>query len=218
MIYCIGDSHSSVFTGKGSRGKDYMTPIWPQRGDNTNPNFRAYNIGPATAYQLSNKENLISDLLTSEATVASKVLFCFGEVDIRAHLIKQSHAQKRPVEGIVKECVDRYSRTLSDFHKKGYSVWAWGPIASNPEELPYKGLEGAGPIYGDCARRNSVTKIFNDMLEQNCKERDLGFVSIFDDMVLPNGNTKEELIMDHIHLSQEAMPLIIEEFTKKGLL
>ena len=58
MIHCIGDSHSSVFCGK-----EEMQPIWPIRSDDTTPYFKSYRIGPATAYQLSNKTTIIDDII-----------------------------------------------------------------------------------------------------------------------------------------------------------
>jgi len=218
MIYCVGDSHASVFTGLGERGKDYMTPIYPQQGKNELPGFKAFNIGPATAYQLGRKKDIIMELLRKEAPSNATVLFCFGEVDIRAHLIKQQTIRKISMSDIVRECVDRYTESLFPFQDQGYDIWVWGPIASNPEELPYKGLQGAGPIYGDCVERNQVTRLFNNMMAENCHARSIGFVSIFEKMVWLDDNTKEHLIMDHLHLSQTSMSLIKEEFKKKGLL
>ena len=84
MIHCIGDSHSSVFSGR-----EEMQPIWPQRSDDNTSFFKSYRIGPATAYQLSNKILIIQDIINKNVNSNDYVLFCFGEVDIRAHLIKQ---------------------------------------------------------------------------------------------------------------------------------
>ena len=47
MIHCIGDSHSSVFSGE-----EKMQDVWPERSNDTIDFFRSYRIGPATAYNL----------------------------------------------------------------------------------------------------------------------------------------------------------------------
>jgi hypothetical protein len=56
MIHCIGDSHSAVFSGK-----EEMQPIWPERSNDITPFFKSYRIGPATAYQLANKKEIINN-------------------------------------------------------------------------------------------------------------------------------------------------------------
>ena len=146
------------------------------------------------------------------------ILFCFGEVDIRAHLIKQSKIQDRPIIEIVKECVDRYFSVILYYKNKGVSVAAWGPIASWHDSKPYSG----GPSFGTCLERNIATKEFNRYLEELCENNSIPFVSIYDKMVDENEITNPEYLDNwygsHIHLSQTAMPLIIDAFAKKGLI
>jgi hypothetical protein len=103
MIHCIGDSHSAVFSGE-----EKMQPEWPEIASNTLPYFKSYRLGPATAYQLENKKHLIDDIISKHYQENDSLLFCFGEVDIRAHLIKQMSLQNLPLDSIVKECVDKY--------------------------------------------------------------------------------------------------------------
>jgi hypothetical protein len=214
MIHCIGDSHSAVFSGK-----EEMQPIWPQRSDDKTPFFKSYRIGPATAYQLENKIPVIDEIITLNVKLDSDyVLFCFGEVDIRAHLIKQAKIQNKTINEIVKECVDRYFSVLLHYKQKGVKVAAWGPIASWHDSKPYTG----GPSFGSCFERNTATKEFNRYLEELCNINSIHFFSIYDSMVDSNGITKPEYldnwIGSHIHLSQTAMPLIIKSFNEKNLI
>jgi hypothetical protein len=214
MIHCIGDSHSSVFSGK-----DEMMPIWPQRSLDITEYFKSYRIGPATAYQLDNKKPILNDIIFNNVNKTNdSVLFCFGEVDIRAHLIKQINLQELTKFEIVKECVDRYVNVMLHYKEQGYNIIAWGPIASWHEDKPYT----TGPSYGTCLERNTITKEFNDYLLELCLKNDIKFVSIFKDMVDENLNTKHEYLDDwegcHIHLNQKALPLIIKEFKDKTLL
>ena len=58
MIHFIGDSHASIFSGNYD-----MQPIWPDRSNDILPNFKSYRIGPATAYKLNEKENIIINIL-----------------------------------------------------------------------------------------------------------------------------------------------------------
>lgn len=207
MIHCIGDSHSAVFSGE-----EVMQPIYPQPSNNTSPHFRCYRIGAATAYQLNNKEFIINQIIDTHVGLDDKVLFCFGEVDIRSHLKKQMDEQNVTVQEIVKECVDRYFQVIFMYKNRGVDVMAWGPIASWHESKIYTG----GPTFGTNLERNEITKEFNEYLHKLCDENNIGFVSIFDDMTDDNNITIPEYLDNwegsHIHLSQSAMPLIIKAF------
>jgi hypothetical protein len=214
MIHCIGDSHSSVFSGN-----EEMQPIWPQRSDDNTLFFKSYRIGPATAYQLSNKITIIEDVIRKNVNLDNDyVLFCFGEVDIRAHLIKQMELQNKTITDVVKECVDRYIETILYFKNNGVRVLAWGPIASWNESKPYNG----GPSFGTSFERNTVTEEFNNYLKEVCDKKGVGFITIFDKMIDENKITNSDLLDDwedcHIHLNQLSMPFILKVFSEQGLI
>jgi len=145
-------------------------------------------------------------------------LFCFGEVDIRAHLIKQAELQSAPIEVVVNECVDKYFQVILYYKELGYNMLAWGPIASWHDSKPYIG----GPTFGTCLERNNITQLFNDRLRLRCDQYSVGFVSIFPKMIDNNRITIPKYLDDwegsHIHLTQAAMPLILESFQEKGFL
>lgn len=214
MIHCIGDSHSSVFSGK-----DEMMPIWPQRSEDITEYFKSYRIGPATAYQLENKKSILNDIIHSMVDKDNDyVLFCFGEVDIRAHLIKQIELQNLTIKEVVKECVDRYINVVIDYKNQGYNTIVWGPISSWSLNKPYT----TGPSFGSETERNNVTKEFNNYLSNVCEKNNIKFVTIFYDMINSELLTKYEYLDDwdgcHIHLNQKSLPLIINEFKKNRLI
>jgi len=100
----------------------------------------------------------------------------------------------------------------------GYKTLAWGPIASFHPSRPYIG----GPSFGTCKERNKATQLFNERLELRCGQYEVGFVTIFDKMVDSDGITILGYLDDwegsHIHLTQAAMPLILEAFKEKNLI
>ncbi len=203
MIHCIGDSHASFFSGN-----DAMQNIWPGRSNDILPYFKTYRIGPATAYQLHNKKAMI-DSIVKNISKDDYILFCFGEVDCRLHLGLQ---MKKNIDA-VQECVDRYFRVILHYKSLGYKVAVWGPIASNPPTRDYP----AEYKTGSCEERNQITECFTKKLDDLCKQENIPLVTIFYDMV-EGGITKDEYILDHIHLSQKAMPLAIEKFKEKGII
>ena len=209
MIHCIGDSHASIFCGSES-----MQPEWPARSNDTLPHFKSYRIGPATAYQLDGKTPILDKITILLNKETDSLLFCFGEVDIRAHLKKQMDLQKKSVQSIVKECVDRYFKTIIHYKSQEINVMVWGPIASWNEEKPYP-----GPSFGSCLERNELTREFNKYSKELCDKWGIEFITIFDKMLLPNGKTDPTYLDGSgIHLSNNSIPLILKTFKERKLI
>jgi lysophospholipase L1-like esterase len=214
MIHFIGDSHSSIFSGNYD-----MQPIWPEKSNNVLPNFKSYRIGPATSYKLSEKEFIISTILNNEVIKDNDyVFFCFGEIDCRAHLIKQSELQNKNISDIVKDCVEKYFEFIKKYHSIGYKIGVWGPIASWSEKKPYT----TGPSFGTTKERNIVTKLYNETLEELCIENNILFTTMFYDMIDENLDTNENYLDDwdgcHIHLNSNSIPVILEKFKNLSLI
>lgn len=209
IIHCIGDSHASFFSGS-----DEIQPVWPDKSRDYIPSFRSYRLGPVTAYNLCNsgssthgREKLFEVLKTLPA--GSNVLLCFGEIDCRVHLLKQSELQNRLPEEVVGECVRRYFEVIKEVVILGYKVLVWGPIPSSSDEVV---SDPEFPVFGNNSERNRVTKIFNESLKKMILEfanPNLRFVSIFSQLSDESGKTRFAFYNDKIHLSQRAMPLAI---------
>lgn len=217
MIYCIGDSHIGLFSGV-----DAKQPIWPQETKDILPYFKTYKVGPALAYNLCQentktmgREKLFEIL--QQIPHGSKVMFCFGEIDCRLHLLKQHNKQKRllqllfrkerqSLESIVQKCVDRYFSVLKEVENLGFQILVWNAVASTTHNISDK----EWPTYGSCEKRNQVTKLFNDYSKHFCKMNKWKFISIFEELIDKNGLTKMDFYRDAIHLSQKVMPLVKE--------
>lgn len=206
-IYCIGDSHVSFFSGENT-----IQPNWPEESEDVLPFFKTFRLGAVLAYNLGLKRTTMRGheklwaILNTAIPNESDVLLCFGEIDCRAHLIKQSHQQNRPIEIVVQDCIDRYLTTIRQVRNAGYPVLVWGPTPSSSSIFG-----GKYPTYGTSVERNQVTKLFNDYLAQACDtEADIRFASIFDHLITADFETHTDYYMDTIHLSQKAMPLAIE--------
>lgn len=208
-IHCIGDSHSAVFSGE-----DKMQPCWPEPAANLIPYFKSYRIGAATAYQIQNKQILIQTVLSnSNLQKDDSIMFCFGEVDNRNHLLKQSKLQNRNIEDIVDECVEKYIIALQYYKKYNLPIIIWGPIASCYDCIPQ---------IGTIQERNNSTKIFNEKIEEKCRQVGFQFITIFYDMINADFTTNKYFLDDWpdslMHLSQRAMPTILQKFKDKKLI
>jgi tetratricopeptide (TPR) repeat protein/GT2 family glycosyltransferase/acetyltransferase-like isoleucine patch superfamily enzyme len=141
------------------------------------------------------------------------IMFVFGEIDCRAHLLKQSELQKKSVDAVVLECVDRYFEIFKIAGQYGIPLLAWNAPASSREDVQCD----AYSTHGSCKQRNEVTELFNRRLKSRCEENGVIFVSVFDKLVDRDGLTNTAYYLDDIHLSQAVMPLILDELRRQGI-
>jgi hypothetical protein len=218
MIYIIGDSHVSVFSGKDNTydGKNHIQPefgtqytikkgqlVTPMnRFEQIIPYFCPIKIGSNTAYNSYNKLPIIEQVIDEYSINSDDYIFtCFGEIDIRHHIGINAERQNISLLDSIKICVDRYMKTILYIKSIHEKTGVYGSIVST-----------TAPGYGDVYIRNKITLDFNNYLKERCDENNVIFKSITDRMLLPDGSTNSKYILDTIHLSQEAMPLLIEEF------
>lgn len=199
MIHCIGDSHVYVFSGTDVIG-----------GNDSLPFFKTYRLGPHTAYNVIKRREIIEQIIRNEVKRDDIIMFCFGEIDCRTHLLKQAHLQKKSIVSVVNECLDRYFEIFRVAQQYGVPLMAWNVPASSCEEIK----QGEYSTYGICQERNHVSQVFNQLLKKRCDESGVIFISIFDKLIDKDGLTNMSYYMDPIHLSQKAMPLILDELRK----
>lgn len=224
MIYIIGDSHVSVFSGTDTT-HDGLRHIQPEFGtcytlsqgqlrqhvnrfEQRIPHFCPIKTGSNTAYNSFNKLPRIEQaILEYDVTEKDYVFLCFGEIDIRNHIGFNTDKQGISFEDGIKICIDRYLNTILYLKNKGINIGVYGSPASS--------VGNQTPIdYGNVIFRNKMTLIFNSYLGDKCTENNIPFVDISKSLMLSDGTTDSKFIMDDIHLSQEAMPLLIEAFSK----
>jgi hypothetical protein len=201
MVHCIGDSHVFVFTGVDSGGRDNL------------PFFRTHRLGPFTAYNVIKRVDLIHDTIKAHVKTGDIIMFCFGEIDCRVHLLKQSEIQQLPLDQVVDNCVQRYFNIFEITKQHGFQLMAWNVPPSSREHVE----NGEFTTYGSCKERNEVSRLFNSRLQLRCQKHGVIFMSIFDKLLAEDGLTNPFYYLDNIHLSSKAIPFILEEFEKQGI-
>tara|TARA_R110000868_G_scaffold24431_1_gene96495 strand:- start:246 stop:929 length:684 start_codon:yes stop_codon:yes gene_type:complete len=223
MIYIIGDSHVSVFSGT-DKTHDGLRHIQPEFGtcytlsggslrphnvfEQKIPLFCPIKIGSNTAYNSIDKLPIIEQAIEEYKVKNSDHIFlCFGEIDIRNHIGENAEKMGISISDSIKLCVDRYILTVLELKGKGYKIGVYGPPASSV---------GWASTYGykDVFTRNRMTIKYNKYLAEKCLTNDVLYVDIAKEMMLANGDTDSRFIMDDIHLSQQAIPILIEKFKK----
>jgi hypothetical protein len=226
MVYIIGDSHVSIFSGVDTinNGEIHIQPEWnycytikdgqfislrPHNPFIKNLNgVIAVKFGSNTAYNLKNKINKFDEIISAyDITKNDKLLLCFGEIDIRAHLGFKSEEKGCELTEIIKECVDRYIDVLNELKEKNLAVGVFAPTASLPNELVYT----IGRNYKNSQTRNKITTEFNDYLKIKCVENDFIFKDIHKKMLRDDYSSDPKYFKDNIHVSKHVLPFILEE-------
>lgn len=204
IVHVIGDSHVTLFSGK-----DEIVPVWNEPHEDLLPLFKTYRLGAMLAYNLATERHEGRDKLFACIKTLpknSKVLVCFGEIDCRAHLVKQARAQDRTLDDVARECAGRYAEALRDVSKL-CKLGVWGATPQTAAEHSSNKF----PTVGTQAQRNYVTKLFNDYVAMACETFDVPCFSIFDKLVDSAYLVGDEWFMDSAHLNQKALPLALEE-------
>jgi hypothetical protein len=210
VIHCIGDSHADFFSGW-----NFVGPAYPKIGRGRLVFFQSYRLDAVLAYSLCKSDTgmrgreKLMELAKTKLPPGSRLMLCFGEIDCRAHLLKQAELRQVPIEEVVRECVDRYFGVIQEIRALGFQIFIWNVVASSR----YVDLYQEFPTFGDCLERNQATRLFNDYLKGLCEKNNIIFVSIFNKLINKRGLTKMSYYMDSIHLSQTAMPLALRELS-----
>lgn len=217
-VIILGDSHVNFFSGNEKLsflpiGKEINTCV-----NHTSYPFTALHIGPCLAYNCNRfhttfafrekVEYLCRDFIAPHA----RILSCLGEIDLRVHVLKQARLQNRTYRQIVDDILEQYLAFLLRLQDAGYQTACWGPIASQKENCP---LDPQFPRNGSETERNLATAYFNQRLSDLCQKHGILFLSIFEQMITSDYQTREEyLSADHCHLGQSALSLALPEFQK----
>ena len=206
-IHCIGDSHASFFSGR-----ERMQPEWPKRSDDRWPFFRSYRLGPALAYNLcrtgttSRSREKLLEVLHRRIRPGDRVLLCFGEIDCRAHLIRQSQTRGESAGNLARECADRYFQVIEEINSLGFRAMVWNVVP--PTTLMIDA--GAFPVAGSFEERMDVTRCFNASIVQRCQQAGVPFVSIFDALLDADGKPDHRWFLDRVHLGPQAIALAVD--------
>jgi hypothetical protein len=213
----IGDSHTYFFSGQ--------EVIRPRKigyhygainsSENLLLEFSPIHIGPVLAYNANTygtktrgREKV--DYLIKKRMIerGARVLFCYGEIDVRNHVVRQASNQGIAMECVVDKVLANYLSFLVSMRDKGFRVACWGPTPSFPDtERP----SDAFPAHGGEITRNKATLYFNEQLKNLCQQNDLVFVSIAEKLIDERGRIRQDYFVDGCHLNQKVWSLVTEE-------
>lgn len=150
------------------------------------------------------------ELLHGEIPPGATLLLSFGEIDCRAHLIRQAETQQVSVQVVVDACLDAYFKVVRELLALGHSVIVYNAVPSSPKTRILRARsEARYTTYGTRAQRDEVIRRFNLGARTRCLDCGAKFLGTATDLTNRRGKALRWYFFDSIHLSQRAMPVTL---------
>lgn len=178
-IHTYGDSHAKfTFANFSSEEKDI-------------PKITTHWLGPITMYRIG-RDGYFPDLVRN-----SIAIFCFGEIDVRCHVLLQRE-KGRSVNEILTDLVNKYLIALAN--NKGRSTHL--AIMSLPppsyRDIPHPNADY--PFRGTEAERSEWTIIMNKLLKDGCEKQGFYYFDIYTGHADKYGLLYKAYSDDDVHL------------------
>jgi hypothetical protein len=195
LILSIGDSHSRLFSDLNA--------------------VKIFHIGPVTAFNLV-KENSstkgrekLHEILDTHSPSEVAILLSFGEIDIRAHVIKAAIKEGLSVKESAIRTASKYSKAISEIISRGFSVLVQGVHASGST---YDNQ--SFPAVGRVEDRNYAVKQFNEHIRTFCVSQLIPYASLDSLVINSDLKTNNEYMCDgcHLNFNPEIQAILIYQF------
>lgn len=207
--FFVGDSHTRFPAGTEDRK---LGNRWPLNILDVRDHawmIRSAHLGPGLAFNLNkigstSKTREKIELLFDRKLVPTnaRVVFSFGEIDIRAHVFRHV-GNGTALDTVIDGLIAIYQKFLLAMKERAQPLGVWGAVA----QCPWTEINERTPLIGTPAERNTATDLFNRRLREICEPLDVQFLSIFPELVDETGATRFQDYYrdrDPIHVTQVA--------------
>ena len=192
MLYTVGDSHC-MFSFSNIE------------------NVMAFHIGPITMHRVGRDGLGILNISGSEIPHGSRVICCFGEIDVRCHLAKYyshdiEYSDEHP-NGYTEETdpinvlVANYMKTILA-NREHHNVCVMSVIP--PCRIKRMRHNASFPVKGADEQRVEYQRKLNTLLEERCKLSGVEFLNISDLYADEYGMLNPVYTRDGVHISNTA--------------
>ena len=211
-LHCIGDSHTAFFTGY-----NIIQPEYPKVLQSIPQNIYTYRLGSPLAYNLcepnskTQSNEKLFEIINKLNYRTDIVLLSFGEVDCRAHVIKQAEIKNITIDEAVHECVSRYLIVIKKILELNFKVVIWNAV---PTAMGFENVKFEYPYYGSFEERNKACILFNEELQKKATEIGFHFIAVYKKIINKNFTTNNEYYFDKIHLSNKLLPVALKNISE----
>lgn len=209
LVHVIGDSHSWAFK--------------------QNRSFIIHNIGPATAYNLVNKNSTVRSNEKLFAVIRNIdvkkdiVIMVFGEIDCRVHFYNQFRKNNGAIsiDDLMGKTISNYGEVLGQLRDMGVSFLVYGILPAPKHIIRYPAyatekmkrdlfdeFTGSYPHMASPDVRAGLNKKFNDRLKSFCEDNGYRYIDIYPVVSDANGFIDDNYAADEIHVNGRIMPFI----------
>jgi len=211
-ILVAGDSHS-IILGNNVVSTD------PSKVSRF-PGVEVLHLGPALAYTLPLPSSLnagprLIEHIAARPDEYDSLMLCFGEIDARAHLVKQAVLHGLSLRAAVDQLVDHYFRFIDELVQRfGLAVFVWGPVGTMPDHIDFYNPDY--PTVGTEQERNQATVLLHRALAARCETHaHAHYVSIAPQLVGPDLRTAAVYYEDGVHLNRKGLSLALVEIRRR---
>lgn len=217
-VFVIGDSHTDIFNGNTFDKKKNLATKEKRWFLCANyekaPDIVTYHLDAVLAFTANNqnstlrcKEKVQYLINNGYLPRGSKIVISLGEIDCRVHVKRQAELQGINVSKVLDNIINNYFSFIFWLQSESYKVVVYGPIAQQKDSCL---LDPAYPRYGTEIERNKIVGQFNEKLKIACKNKNIGFFTIYDQLMNEDGTTKGEYLRDGVHLNNKAIPMLLK--------
>ncbi len=211
-IRVVGDSHS--VNSFCNPGEEQGTWSLEYDGKLVSVPFSIYNMYGVTMHRigrdgLSLLEKWRRDLIGVKN--GDTLIFVFGEIDVRCHILKQSKKQNISIDEIASKLVNSYLRTILDY-KDLYEqltvvVCNVVPPIDRIHLPPYE-------QHGTLEERVIIAKKINQTLKNKCDGCGIKFLDVYNLFSQMDGSMNPDLSDGSVHISPYHNTIIKEELCR----
>lgn len=204
-VYCIGDSHVSVFLGR-----DMLAPLYPEKIKSLIKNFEVIRLGPILAYNFCDYNRTVPGREKFESILPligrdDIIVISAGEIDCRAHLIMQSKKQECDYDKVCYNLVERYLGYVKKV-SQNYNICIMLPPPTS--YLDENRLRNSYPVVGSESERNQMTNTLKKHMIKFCQINNIKFIDVCN-TINEKMKTKKKILWDGIHYSTYVLPELV---------
>ena len=218
LIHVIGDSHSWAFK--------------------RNRSFIIHNIGPATAYNLNNKNSTVRsneklfDIIGRSNIKNDVFILVFGEIDSRVHFYNQykKSNEKVSIDELMDKTISNYGEVLKHLKERGVNFFVYG-ILPAPKHIirhpPYATEKMKRELFDEFKKdypylagprlRSQINKKFNERLKSYCSDNGYKYIDIYPVVADNDGFISDAFAADEIHVNGKIMGFIKQSLEKYNI-
>jgi hypothetical protein len=187
VIHVIGDSHTKTNFG-------------------ADPRFVVHYLGPMSMHHVAQKREIC--LKDFDVENGDTIIWCFGEIYVRCHLIRQRDEQRANISGIADALAMGYIHAILDI-KFGYENLKIIVLAIIPPSDQSDNIEF--PRIGELYERVWAQGLLNQSLNNYCILHDFIYIDPYGEFINSAGSLKPEMSDYQVHVGEKYAHLIVEK-------